>query len=192
MSQAEVSVLTTRSAQYRDYPEDLKAAVINAIEQNGGNVLATSKLFNLPRDTVNYWWHHSDRYVEIKHGKALSLADKLENLANSTADSLLEHDFSVVAARDKATVMGIAIDKMQLLRGQPTEIVENVESHKVLVLMAGALGVEEEVDYAEPPHKMPESSGGMHKLNESAIDIAPSASFVGENAECSLAGDQTE
>ena len=32
---AEVAILTARATQYRDYPEELKAAVIQAIEQNG-------------------------------------------------------------------------------------------------------------------------------------------------------------
>lgn len=139
MSAAEAQTLAVRSTQYRDYPEELKAAVISAIEANGGQIRPTAKLFNLPYDTVHYWWAHSERFRQIQPASAQNLADKLENLANDTADSLLQHDFSIVAARDKAAVMAVAIDKMQLLRGQPTEIVERVDSTKVLLLLADAL-----------------------------------------------------
>lgn len=140
MSAAEVQTLTARaSTTYQDYSEDYKASIVAAVEANNGNVSATAKLFNISRDTVYYWWRNSARYCEIQTPSALNLADKLENLAHQTADSLAEHDFSIVAARDKASVMAVAIDKMQLLRGQPTEIVERVDASRVLVLMADAL-----------------------------------------------------
>jgi transposase-like protein len=144
MSAAEVQTLAARKTiAYQDYSEEFKASIIAAIEANNGNVHATAKLFNVPSDTVRYWWANSERFREIQAASSENLANKLEHLAHSCADSLAEHDFSIVAARDKAAVMAVAIDKMQLLRGQPTEIVENVESHKVLVLLAGALGVED-------------------------------------------------
>lgn len=136
----EVQTLEKRAASYRDYPIELKAAVIAAIEQNGGNVLATSKLFNLPRDTVNYWWQHSDRFVELKQTSGLCLADKLENVAHTYVDSLADHDLSIVAARDKAAVANIAIQNMQLLRGQPTSISESIERQELTVLLESALG----------------------------------------------------
>ena len=131
--------LAIRRTQYRDYPEELKAAVIAAIENNGGNVLATSKLFNLPRDTVNYWWNNSDRFVEIKQTSSLNLADKFENVANSYIDSLSTHDQSIVTAKDKAQIAQIAVQNMQLLRGLPTAITENVERHDVAIILQSAL-----------------------------------------------------
>lgn len=137
----EIAVLEHRARTYRDYPEDLKAAVINAIEANGGNVLATSRLFNLPRDTVNYWWHNSERFVGIQQASGECLADKLEHIAHSYADSLAAHDQSLVTARDKASIIGTTIDKMQLLRGQPTSITEShtVETEIILSLLMEAV-----------------------------------------------------
>ena len=131
--------LAATAKAYRDYPEELKAAVIAAIEQNGGNVLATSKLFNIPRDTVNYWWNHSERFVELQHASSLNLADKLENLAHSTTDSLTGHDLSLVTFADKARSLGVIIDKMQLLRGQPTEITATVERQELTVILQSSL-----------------------------------------------------
>jgi transposase-like protein len=136
---AEAAQLTIKSAPYRDYPVELKAAVIAAIEQNGGNVLATSRLFNLPRDTVNYWWANSERFVEIKQQTRLALADKCENIAHSLADSIESHDLSIVPLAQKATTLGIVIDKMQLLRGLPTNISENIERKELTVVLEDAL-----------------------------------------------------
>ena len=141
----EAKTLESRT-QYRDYPEQLKATVINAIERNGGNVLATARLFNLPRDTVNYWWYHSDRFVEIKHASGQNLADKLENLAHSAADSMAEHDLNIVSFADKARAMGIVIDKMQLLRGQPTTINANLDVKEVSIVLSSSLADFEQTD----------------------------------------------
>jgi len=135
----ETAQLEIRRAQYRDYPEDLKAAVIAAIENNGGNVLATSKLFNLPRDTVNYWWKHSDRFVEVKQASSANLADKYEQLAHSYVESLSEHDQSLVTARDKIYIASTATQMTQLLRGEPTAIVGQVERTDVTVILQSAL-----------------------------------------------------
>lgn len=146
---AELLTLEKRAASYRDYPVELKAAVIAAIEQNGGNVLATSKLFNLPRDTVNYWWQHSERYVELKQTSSLCLADKLESVAHNYVDSLADHDLQLVTARDKASVAQIAIQNMQLLRGQPTNISENIERNELTIVLQSALS--EVVETSESP-----------------------------------------
>lgn len=170
MGTAESKVLEARALQYRDYPEELKAAVIAAIKANGGNVLATSKLFNIPRDTVNYWWHNSERFVEIEHASAVNLADKLENIANVHADSIAAHDLSIVAIRDKAAVMDVAIKNMQLLRGQATSIVEErIDPGAVLVLMSNALGIEDPaagaIDVTPEPQQIEGEQVGVQQFS---------------------------
>lgn len=139
MSIAEVKALESRSTTYRDYPEELKASVIAAIEANGGNVSATSKLFNISGDTVRYWWLNSERYREIQSPSAGNLADKLENIAHNTADSIAEHDLSVVALRDKAAVLAVVIDRMQLLRGAPTSIIESSDRVELSIVLRAAI-----------------------------------------------------
>ena len=122
---AEAKTLERRAEAYRDYPLELKTSVVAAIEANGGNVLATARLFNLPRDTVNYWWKNSERFVQIQQqnpGYVASIADKCESIAHNLADSIDSHDLSIVPLGQKATALGIVIDKMQLLRGEPTSI----------------------------------------------------------------------
>ena len=146
----ERATIEKRAESYRDYPIELKASVIAAIEANGGNVLATSKLFNIPRDTVNYWWNNSDRFVELKHPSSQNLADKLEDIAVSYADSLASHDQSVVAANDKASIITKMVQNFQLLRGQPTSITESVERNELTVILqtclTGALSLPDVID----------------------------------------------
>lgn len=139
MSSAEARVLEARALQYLDHSLEFKASIIAAIEANGGNVSATAKLFNISRDTAYYWWRNSDRYCEIQTPCALNLADKLENIAHNTADSIADHDLSIVSYRDKGAVLSTVIDKMQLLRGLPTNITENIERQELTVILAGAL-----------------------------------------------------
>lgn len=149
----EVAVLERRAQTYRDYPEDLKAAVINAIQTNGGNVLATARLFNLPQDTVYYWWRNSDRFCEIQKTVAShSLADKLETIAHTYTDSLADHDLQIVSARDKAAILSVTIDKMQLLRGQPTSISASIERTELTVILQHALGAAIETSATESEH----------------------------------------
>ena len=136
----EPAQLEIRRAQNRSYPDEVKAALVAAIAANNGNVHGTAKLFDVPHDTAYYWWYNSDRYSEVQKQKGkLSLADGIEQIAEKARDSLLEHDFSIVSARDKASILGIAVDKMQLLRGEQTAIVGQVERTDVTVILQTAL-----------------------------------------------------
>lgn len=150
MSTAEVKILEARSQQYRDYPESLKGAVLQAIEANGNNVSATAKLFNIPPQTVDYWWRNCDRYSEIQKPSAQNLADKLENIAIAQADSIASHDLSIVAIRDKAAVMDVAIKNMQLLRGQATSITVDLERTELTVILQSSLSAGLELDEEGP------------------------------------------
>lgn len=135
----ESAISQPRATTYRDYPEELKAAVISAIQANDGNVMATAKLFNIPQDTAYYWWRNAERFREIQRTSSLSLADKLESIAHANADSLAIHDLSAVAYIDKARALGVIIDKMQLLRGQPTSITANIETIGLASFLDSAL-----------------------------------------------------
>jgi transposase-like protein len=143
---AEVATLEQRTAPYRTYPPEVKASIIAAIENNGGNVAKTAKLFCLPEDTVRYWWHNSDRYREVQGASGLGLADKLEVLAHANVDSLAAHDLSIVSYADKARGLGVIIDKMQLLRGQPTSITENIERQELTLTLQQSLAGVIDVD----------------------------------------------
>jgi len=140
---------------YRDYSVELKAAVIEACENNNGNTLATAKLFNIPQTTVYEWVKHSGRFNEIRKASATNLADRIEHLANKNIDSVEVHDLSTVSYADKVRSLGVLIDKMQLLRGNPTQITENIEHSRVSVALqvalAAALGETVDVDPEPEP-----------------------------------------
>ena len=135
----EAKVLESRVLQYQDYPKEFKASIIAAIEANGGNVSATAKLFNISRDTAYYWWRNSDRYREIQSPSSLSLADQCEGIARNLAESISEHDLSIVPLHHKAQTFGVVVDRMQLLRGQPTSINTEVERTELVVIMQSSL-----------------------------------------------------
>lgn len=135
----EAATLVKRSETYRDYPPELKASIITAIENNGGNVRQTAQLFGIPTDTVYYWWKNSDRFREIQVPSTFTLADKLESIAHQQADSIAAHDLSIVAIADKARVLAVTIDKMQLLRGQPTSISVNLGRDDIDSFLASSL-----------------------------------------------------
>lgn len=118
----EVAILEKQSRTYRDYPQDQKAEALAAWEANGFNVLATAKQLGIPRQTLDYWIKDVDRYSEIQQIKRGQLGDRLEEIAYRLTDAIDEHDLSIVPLQAKATSLAIAIDKMQLLRGLPTQI----------------------------------------------------------------------
>jgi hypothetical protein len=87
----------------------------------------------------------------LRMGKQLdsiALADKFDAIAHLATNHVIARlqdpkRSAKTPMPHLMTAAGISVDKSQLLKGLPTEIVENVESYKVLVLLAGALGVEE-------------------------------------------------
>jgi len=126
----EAAILERRAIQYRDYPEEKKAEALLAYEANSFNVSQTARQLGIPRQTLDYWIKDAERFAEIQKGKRGILADRLENIAYSLVDSIDSHDLSIVPLQNKATSLAIAIDKMQLLRGQPTSISQSVISEE--------------------------------------------------------------
>ena len=139
MSTAEAKVLEARALTYQDYSTQRKAEVLALVAANDGNVQKTALEVGIPHQTIRHWLKQSDRYSQIQTTSALNLADKLEVIAHSTADSLAEHDLSIVSFRDKAAVLAVAVDKMQLLRGLPTSINAEVERQELVVILQSAL-----------------------------------------------------
>ncbi len=113
----------TKPRLYRHYSDDRKAEILAAVDANGGNVKDTADQLGIPSQTIDYWKQghvHAD-VLKIRDEKHLPLADRLEALAHQLVDVLPDKipDASLVQA---ATAMAIAIDKMRLLREQPTSI----------------------------------------------------------------------
>lgn len=85
------------------------------------------------------------------------IIDKIEDIVLRTADSIDDQDIRAASLRDRATVIGILVDKRQILKGEPNSIVSFQQREKLNELMPALL---EEA-----------ARRGM-------IDVTPSASHV--------------
>lgn len=108
----------------RQYSDAEKAESLAALDANGGNVSKTARDLGLPRKTLAQW--AADRHIhqdvaELRQEKKIDLAARLEQIARQLAEAMPEK-MATANLQQVATSMGIAIDKMQLLRGQPTNI----------------------------------------------------------------------
>ena len=113
----------------RQYTDNDKAAALAALDANKGNLSKTAKQLGIPRQTIQEWAagrNHNRSVPDLRQVKKRDLAEKLEEAADALLDNILARARSetsvAVPLKDFATAMGIAIDKMQLLKGEPTSI----------------------------------------------------------------------
>jgi len=112
----------------RSYSDEDKAVALAALEANGGNKQRTAKDLCIPKSTLTEWANGSgakNAETELRHQKKADLANELEAIAHQLAGAMGDK-IANANLQQTATSLGITIDKMQLLRGKPTGIVENV------------------------------------------------------------------
>jgi hypothetical protein len=140
----------------RDYSEEeIERGLVEMVLAGGNYRKAASQLaargFDMPPDTLWAWKRstHRERYLETR-ARLLpriqeQIAEEAEDLAHdyaeverstllafaSKADTLEAKD-AAGAVRNLATAKAINIDKAQLLRGQPTQIVERRSGEEIL------------------------------------------------------------
>lgn len=124
---------------YADYSFERKAEVIALVDANNGNVLQTSRDTGIPHNTIREWLTNADKYSDIRKQKSVTLAQKLENQANYYLE-LAEDKAAEAPFNHLMTGAGIAIDKMQLLRGQPTSINVGIGRDELAELLSASLG----------------------------------------------------
>lgn len=124
---------------YRDYSPEFKAEVLAAVNANNGNVLRTANEYDIDESVIRLWLRNPDRYRTLSDQKQLDLAQKAESNAHMLTDSIAQHDLSTASLSQKATAFGIMVDKMQLLRSQPTSIVQNVNSENLTIVLQQVL-----------------------------------------------------
>lgn len=118
----------------------LKAAQI--AKQTGANVT-----------TVHYWLNAADDAEPL--AKTLDLASRFEKAAELFV-SLAVKKARKAPFNHLMTAAGIAVDKMQLLRGEPTSITANVDRQELSVTLHSALGELDQADAREPIDVTPE------------------------------------
>jgi transposase-like protein len=108
----------------QQYSDDDKANALAALQANGGNTSLTARQLGIPRATLINWSNGNGVHPvvsEIGQVKKEALADRLEDVAHRLVDAM--PDKIKDANLQQVTVsMGIAVEKMRLLREQPTSI----------------------------------------------------------------------
>ncbi len=131
------------SRPYTDYTLEYKQAAVAQYHANEGNLKRTATELNLPVPTLRYWIHSG---VELKPQNIEAIDSKLEKTGHKLIDSIYNHDLENATLQAKATAFGIVIDKMQLLRGQPTTINANLDVKEVSIVLSSSLAEFEETD----------------------------------------------
>lgn len=129
------------------YSDEQKAVALAALEANGGNIDRTAKFCKIDRRTIRRWASGENINEDVSrnaHEKKEALADRLEALAHRLVDSIDEDKIGDASLQMVATSLGIAVDKMRLLREQPTQITDDTglteekRSERVMALFDAA------------------------------------------------------
>lgn len=109
----------------RRYSDEDRAATLAALDMQGGNLSSTSRETGVPLKTIAEWrdGRAPDCVADLRKEKTIALADKLESIAHQCVD-LMPDRMPDASLRDLAGAMHLAVDKMRLLRGDPTAITE--------------------------------------------------------------------
>lgn len=111
----------------RRYSDEERANALAALAANGGNVDRTARELGLPRKTLEHWAKGDINPVvaELGQQKKVSLADRLEEVALALV-AAMPRKLANATLQQIAVSLGIAVEKMQLLRGAPTSITEDL------------------------------------------------------------------
>ena len=113
--------------QQRQYSEDDRAVALAYYASCGQNMKKTARDCGFPEATLRGWLKGKAVNAptrEKSHLKKLDLDARLEALVHSLLD-VIPDKLDDAPLREVATALGIGIDKMQLLRSKPTEIIED-------------------------------------------------------------------
>ena len=108
----------------RSYSDEQKASALAALAANGGNAKLTAAQIGVPRTTLLKWASGEGVHAsvtDIGHEKKQGLADRLEGLAHRLVDAI-PGKIAEADLKQLSVSLGIALDKMRLLREQPTSI----------------------------------------------------------------------
>lgn len=108
----------------RQYGEREKAAALAYLDACGGNQNKTARDFGVPRATLQRWIAGqgiAGDVPQLRQVEKGNLADRLESLAHQLIDAA-PGKIPDAALSQVSMSLGIAVDKMRLLREQPTSI----------------------------------------------------------------------
>lgn len=113
----------------RQYTDEEKGEALAVLQSCNGNASEAADLLGIPRQTLQHWakGETNSAVPIIGQEKKESLADKLEGIAYKLADAMPDK-IEEATLQQIATSIGITIDKMRLLREEPTNISKSLAS----------------------------------------------------------------
>jgi transposase-like protein len=136
-------------AMRRHYTDEQRAEALAALAANGGNIKLTAAQLGIPRMTLADWANGAccEAVTELRHQKKQDLADALEALAYKLVEAAAGK-IADAPLQACATAAGIAVDKMLLLRNQPTVIAQTKMTDEEIDAEIRRLG--KELGYFDP------------------------------------------
>ena len=107
----------------RSYSDNQKAAALLTLETNGGNVARTARETGIPRKTIEEWSKGqgvTNDVAEIRRENRPDLLALLKDELYAVME-LMPEKRANADYKDLARTMGILVDKIQLLAGEPTQ-----------------------------------------------------------------------
>lgn len=118
------------------YTPEQRAEALVTLESNGGNVLQTSRQLGIDEKTIRNWVGENADIKEDSSPIAIQAAAKLDETRTEFVERIkalrgnmltqLETNYVDLSAKETAVVLGILIDKAELLEGNATSRVETV------------------------------------------------------------------
>lgn len=112
-----------RARRARNYSDKEKAAALVVLDFCEGNESEAARRTGIPTNTLREWnlgRNRNEDVAELREEKKANLADSLEKLAFDLIDKVKD------SAKAGGVDLGIVIDKMLLLRGEPNSISKDV------------------------------------------------------------------
>jgi len=119
---------------WHTYTDQDKAAALAYLQSKGWRIAEAARDLGMPEDTLRSWAAGKrlppgvrEKYDEIKQGLSL----KLENIANQIIDAIPD-TIPTASLKDLGAILSVVIDKMRLLREEPTAITESMDRRAML------------------------------------------------------------
>jgi hypothetical protein len=109
----------------REYTDAEKASALAALDANGGNVRHTARQLDIPETSLREWskGRNGPPGADLCAQKKKELGEGLEDLARQLIGGLSDPaKIKATKLTDLAVALGIAVDKMRLVRDQATQI----------------------------------------------------------------------
>jgi transposase-like protein len=111
----------------RQYSDNEKASALAFLDFNGGNVQKSAKALGVPHKTLDEWAKGRNQHPEVadlRNEKKEDICDLIDSavreMIQGSAGKASEANISQLW-----TSIGIAVDKMQLLKGEATQITKD-------------------------------------------------------------------